>query len=156
MKLSEIKKHLKELDTITFQLPNGNLVPNHFHVTEVGIISKEFIDCGGKVRHERVINFQLWQANDYNHRLHPEKLIHIIQLSEKKFNFDDLEIEVEYQGGVTIDKFGLDFNGANFLLTPKLTACLALDACDIPIQKPRVRISDSSNVTNCDQRSGCC
>lgn len=156
MKLSKIKKHLKELDTIAFQLPNGNLVPNHFHITEVGIISKEFIDCGGKVRCERVINFQLWEANDYDHRLHPEKLFHIIELSEKMFDFDDLEVEVEYQGTVTINKFGLDFNGKNFLLTPKLTACLALDACDTPKQKPRVRISDLGKVTNCDPSSNCC
>ena len=48
MKLSEIKQHLQNLKTIAFQLPNGDLVPAHFHVTEVGQISKRFIDCGGK------------------------------------------------------------------------------------------------------------
>ena len=57
MKLSEIKSKLKELKTIAFQLPNGTLVPNHFHVTEVGKISKHFIDCGGTVRKEEVVNF---------------------------------------------------------------------------------------------------
>jgi hypothetical protein len=114
MKLSEIKNHLKELNTIAFQLPNGNLVPSHFHVTEVGKVTKDFIDCGGKVRNETVINFQLWEANDYDHRLHPEKLVNIIELSEKIFDFDDLEIEVEYQGKETIGKFGLDFNGQIF------------------------------------------
>ena len=73
MKLSEIKSELKTLKTIAFQLPNGTLVPNHFHVTEVGKISKHFIDCGGTVRTENVANFQLWEADDYDHRLHPEK-----------------------------------------------------------------------------------
>ena len=63
MTLSEIKNHLKHLETIAFQLPNGELVPKHFHVTEVGKISKHFIDCGGTVRTENVINFQLWEAN---------------------------------------------------------------------------------------------
>lgn len=156
MKLSTIKKYLKSIDTIAFQLPNNQLVPRHFHVTEVGKITKKFIDCGGKVRIEEVINFQLWEANDYDHRLHPEKLLSIIELSEKIFDFEDLEIEVEYQGKETIGKYGIDFDGKNFLLTSKLTACLAEDACGIPQEKPRVRISDMRKSTSCDPNSGCC
>ena len=112
MKLSQVKSVLKELETINFQLPNGELVPSHFHVTEVGKITKHFIDCGGTVRHEEVVNFQLWNANDYDHRLHPEKLLNIIELSEKVLKIEDLEIEVEYQAD-TIGKFGLDFDGKN-------------------------------------------
>ena len=54
MKLSQVKSVLKELETIGFQLPNGELVPNHFHVTEVGKITKHFIDCGGTERKEEV------------------------------------------------------------------------------------------------------
>ncbi|MFM2394621.1 MAG: hypothetical protein RLZZ546_2603, partial [Bacteroidota bacterium] len=77
MKLSTIKKHLTELSTISFKLPDGTLVPEHFHVTEVGEITKNFIDCGGTIRHEKVVNFQLWYSDDYNHRLHPEKLLAI-------------------------------------------------------------------------------
>ena len=46
MKLSEIKNTLGQLDKIAFMLPNGKLVPSHFHVTEIGKISKHFIDCG--------------------------------------------------------------------------------------------------------------
>jgi hypothetical protein len=60
MKLSELKNHLTGLKNISFQLPTGKLVPTHFHVTEVGKITKSFIDCGGKVRFEEMINFQLW------------------------------------------------------------------------------------------------
>jgi len=156
MILSEIKNHLRNLKTIAFQLPNGELVPAHFHVTEVGKISKDFIDCGGKVRKEEVINFQLWEENDYDHRLHPEKLLKIIELSEKVFQFDDLEIEVEYQGETTIGKYNLDFDGKNFLLTSKVTACLAQDACGIPKQKPRIRISELGKVNFCTPGSGCC
>jgi len=156
MKLSEIKNHLRNLKTIAFQLPNGELVPAHFHVTEVGKICKDFIDCGGKVRKEEVINFQLWEENDYDHRLHPKKLLKIIELSEKVFQFDDLEIEVEYQGATTIGKYNLDFDGTNFLLTSKLTACLAEDACGIPKQKPRIRISELGKVNSCSPSSGCC
>ena len=156
MKLSEIKSKLNQLETIAFQLPNGNLVPNHFHVTEVGKISKHFIDCGGTVRQEEVANFQLWEANDYDHRLHPEKLIHIIELSEKVLNIGDLEIEVEYQGD-TIGKYNLDFDGENFLLTTKQTACLAQEACGISDEKPRVKLSDLQKAeSSCTPESGCC
>lgn len=47
MKLSEAKSKLKQLEKIAFQLPNGDLVPTHFHVTEIGKVTKHFIDCGG-------------------------------------------------------------------------------------------------------------
>ena len=156
MKLSEIKNHLKGLEKIGFQLPNGEMVKPHFHVTEVGKVTKDFIDCGGKVRSEAVINFQLWEENDYDHRLHPEKLTNIIELSEKRFQFDDLDIEVEYQGKETIGKFGLDFNGTHFLLTSKLTACLALDACGIPAEKPKLAFAEVAKGTSCEPGSGCC
>ena len=155
MKLSEIKRHLASLKTIAFQLPNGELVPNHFHVTEVGKITKNFIDCGGTVRNEEVVNFQLWKADDYDHRLHPEKLVHIIELSEKALNIPDLDIEVEYQGA-TIGKYGLDFDGTNFLLTTKQTDCLAKDNCGIPEEKPKVKLSNIQVQNSCDPNSGCC
>ncbi|WP_289062011.1 DUF6428 family protein [uncultured Zobellia sp.] len=155
MKLSEIKTELSKLDKIAFQLPNGELVPNHIHVTEVGKITKHFIDCGGTVRKEQVVNFQLWNANDYDHRLHPEKLVHIIELSEKTLGIEDLEIEVEYQAD-TIGKFGLDFDGTNFLLTTKQTDCLAKDNCGIPAEKPKLQFSDLGQGSSCDPKSGCC
>jgi len=150
MKLSEIKHHLSNLETIAFQLPNGKLVPSHFHVTEVGKITKHFIDCGGTVRKEEVVNFQLWEANDYDHRLHPEKLVHIIELSEKTLNISDLEIEVEYQG-TTIGKYGLDFDGKNFLLTSKNTDCLAKSSCDLPEENTSIK-----ETSCCEPVSSCC
>lgn len=155
MKLSEVKNKLNDLKTISFQLPNGELVPNHFHVTEVGKITKNFIDCGGTVRNEEVVNFQLWNANDYDHRLHPEKLLDIIELSEKVLGIGDLEIEVEYQAD-TIGKFGLDFDGKNFLLTNKQTDCLAKDNCGIPAEKPKVKLSELNNEPCCTPDGNCC
>lgn len=157
MKLSEIKKHLATLKTIAFQLPNGTLVPNHFHVTEVGQITKNFIDCGGIVRKESIVNFQLWEADDYDHRLHPEKLVHIIELSEKVLGIEDLEIEVEYQGN-TIEKYNVDFDGRTFLLTSKHTDCLAKDNCGIPEGKQHVKLSDLNKPTEscCSPSTGCC
>ncbi|WP_179346483.1 DUF6428 family protein [Winogradskyella ursingii] len=155
MRLSEIKTILKKLETIAFELPNGNLVPKHFHVTEVGEVTKNFIDCGGTLRNEKVVNFQLWNADDYDHRLHPEKLLNIIELSEKVLNIGDLEIEVEYQSD-TIGKFGLDFNGTNFLLTSKQTDCLAKENCGIPETKPKLKLADLSEEPCCSSDGNCC
>lgn len=155
MKLSEIKDKLVQLEKIAFQLPNGELVPSHFHVTEIGKVTKHFIDCGGTVRNEKVVNFQLWNADDYNHRLHPEKLLHIIELSERVLGIDDLEIEVEYQAD-TIGKFGLGFDGTNFLLTRRQTDCLAKDKCGIPEGKSKLKLAELNNESSCTPGGGCC
>lgn len=154
MKLSEFKDQLSGLQEIAFELPNGNLVPEHFHVTEVGKITKRFIDCGGTLRDEEKISFQLWEENDYNHRLHPEKLIRIIDLAINKLELPDAEIEVEYQGE-SINKFELGFNGTNFLLLNTQTDCLAREKCGVPAQKPKVKLSELQNSC-CTPDSGCC
>jgi hypothetical protein len=158
MKLSEIKGILKSVDAIVFQLPNKkSFVPEHFHITEVGLITKNFIDCGGTVREEKVINFQLWEAADYNHRLSPTKLLRIIEKSEEIFKFDDFEIEIEYQSD-TIGKFGLTYNGIFFQLTNKQTACLAQDACGIPIKQQKIKLKEMEQEQEscCSPKGNCC
>lgn len=156
MKLSEVKNQLQSIDELKFQLPNGTLVPKHFHVTEVGAITKDFIDCGGTVRHEKVVNFQLWEANDFDHRLAPQKLASIIALSEKVLGLGDWEVEVEYQAD-TIGKYGLEFRDGHFELTSKATNCLASDSCGIPKEKIRVKMSDLPLASNaCTPGGGCC
>jgi hypothetical protein len=147
MKLSEIKNHLETATAINFKLPNGAFVPEHFHVTEVGLIDKHFIDCGGVVRKEKVANFQLWNANDTEHRLKPQKLINIIALSEKVLKMEDLEIEVEFQSE-TIGKYDIGYDGRNFLLIAKQTNCLAKDSCGIPVEKKKITLSKLSKSNN--------
>lgn len=155
MKLSQIKSILATVEAVNFKLPNGTFVPEHFHVTEVGLITKNFIDCGGTVRNETVVNFQLWNANDLEHRLKPQKLINIIHLSEKVLGIEDHEIEVEYQD-TTIGKYDLDFNGNDFVLVNKQTACLAQDQCGIPQEKVKVRLSDMTDEPCCAPDGNCC
>jgi hypothetical protein len=155
MKLSEIKKHLSNAVAVNFELQNGASVPEHFHVTEVGVVTRHFIDCGGTIRNEKVANFQLWDANDFEHRLKPGKLLHIIKLSEEKLGMEDLEIEVEYQAE-TIGKYDLDFNGNNFVLVSKHTACLASDRCGIPKEKLKVNLAELSAANSCKPGGGCC
>lgn len=157
MKLNEFKSKLKELETISFELPDGTLVPSHFHVTEVGSVTKNFIDCGGTIRIEHRVNFQLWEADDYDHRLHPDKLLAIIELSEAKLGIKNEEIEVEYQGD-TIGKYGIELNGDKFLLTSLTTDCLAKDKCGIPEGKLKVSMANvsASGGGSCAPGSGCC
>jgi hypothetical protein len=157
MKLSELKAVLASTNELVFTLPNGTVVPEHFHVTEVGQVTKHFIDCGGTVRNEQVVNFQLWEANDFDHRLAPKKLMDIISLSENKLGLKDAEIEVEYQSD-TIGKYGLNYENGKFVLTSKQTDCLASDKCGIPAEKQRVKLSDlsKSNTNCCTPGSGCC
>ena len=157
MKLSEVKDLLPMLENVEFQLQNGTFVPEHFHVTEVGMITKNFIDCGGVIRNEQVVNFQLWNADDFEHRLKPGKLLNIIQLSEEKLGIGNFEIEVEYQSE-TIGKYDLDFNGKNFVLRNKTTACLAQDACGIPSEKQKISLKEltATSANSCTPGSGCC
>lgn len=157
MKLSKIKEILTTLENVEFQLENGTFIPEHFHVTEVGTVTKQFIDCGGTIRTEKAVNFQLWNADDFEHRLKPAKLLNIIKLSEEKLGIEDNEIEVEFQN-TTIGRYDLDFNGKNFVLLNKMTACLAQEGCGIPAAKVNVansNISSSSN-SSCAPGSGCC
>lgn len=155
MKLSEVKNIIPTLDNVEFELEDGTFVPPHFHVTEIGQIKKKFIDCGGTVREEKVINFQLWNANDLEHRLKPSKLLNIIELSEKVLSMEDGEIEVEYQAE-TIGKYDLAFNGSHFILKNKQTACLAEDACGVPTDKTKVNLSELGSNSCCSPSSGCC
>lgn len=157
MKLSEIKNILTTVESVNFQLPDGNFVPEYFHVTEVGFVTKNFIDCGGVVRKETVVNFQLWDANDYEHRLKPQKLIHIIELSEKVLGIGDFDIEVEYQN-TTIGKYDLGFNGKDFQLLNKTTACLAQDQCGISSEKPKLKLTqlNTDEANSCTPGGGCC
>jgi hypothetical protein len=153
MKIAEMKQSLAGLEAVNFKLPNGTYLPPHFHVTEVGLVTKHFIDCSGVERKETVANFQLWEAGDYDHRLAPQKFLHILNLSERILGSEELDIEVEYQQD-TIGKFGLAFDGTDFLLTPKQTACLAQDACGIPNNE--LFALPQLQVACCTPGGGCC
>lgn len=157
MKLSEFKEKLATQDEVKFKLPNGEFVPFHFHITEVGRIDKHFIDCGGTIRNESYVGFQLWKTeNDVDHRLSPEKLMGIIELSEDKLSISDGEIEVEYQSD-TIGKYGVGFNGFEFTLENKHTDCLAKDNCGVPVEKKKIKLSELQDSNSCcDPTSSCC
>jgi hypothetical protein len=156
MKLSEFKSHLEGMQSLSFIQPNGSPVPAHFHITEAGVTTKHFIDCGGVERIEKYLSFQLWVADDVQHRLSPLKLLGIIDMAHSIIGIDDPEVEVEYQG-VTIGRFGIDIEYSQFILTPKLTNCLAPDRCGIPNTKPKIKLSEINTQSSCcTPGGGCC
>lgn len=156
MNLEEFKNALNHVDELTFVLPNGAFVPSHFHITELGQVTKNFIDCGGTIRNESTLTLQLWVASDTDHRLSAQKLKDIIRISEEKLGIHNEEIEVEYQGN-TIGTYLLAFEQGRFYLKNKFTDCLAKDNCGVPEEKPRVKLADlQSQSSCCDPNSGCC
>ncbi len=159
MKLSELKEHFTKGGSAHFKLPNGEAVPQHFHVTELGEVSKHYIDCGGKIRHERKASLQLWTAADTDHRLAAKGFLAIISKAEQELGLGDLEVTVEYQGETTLETFKLErTRGGDLALVPLKTACLALDACGIvaaPVQKMVSLIQDAGSSC-CTPGGGCC
>ena len=154
MKLSQFKNHLETVTDINFVLPNGVKIPSHFHITEVGMITKQFTDCGNTFRISKKATFQLWTSVDFYHRLEPQKILKIINSTEKMFAGEDLEIEIEYQMD-TIGKFGLEFTNNEFVLTNTKTDCLAKDNCGIPIDK--IKIGEwKEKAACCGVDSNCC
>ena len=138
MKLHELKIVLAQNPAarVRFQLPDGDFVPAHSHVTEVARIDKRFIDCGGTLRTESLCRLQTWFSNDVEHRLTAEKLAKILTKAESVLLTDELEVDVEHEAG-HITQFPLvAVEVANdeviFRLTERHTACLAMDKCKPP------------------------
>jgi len=140
--------------TLNILLPNGDRVPAHFHVTEVGHVQKNFIDCGGTRRSSASCLLQAWVAQDLDHRLTSGKLAHIIRLAAPLLGDDELPVEVEYEGAL-ISQFPIaaaepKADGIELLLTTKHTDCLAKDACGL------VGANEANEDSGCCATSGCC
>lgn len=157
MKLSDFKKHLSNTSSLRFLQQNGELVPVHFHITEVGLITKHFLDCGGDVHTEKSANLQIWVADDIEHRLDPKGLLKIIELSNNVLGNEDLELEVEYQTE-TIGKYNIEKQGNNFVLIAKQTDCLAKVKCNIPQAKQKLQLGElaKANEGCCAPGTDCC
>ena len=100
-------------------LPNGNQVPAHFHLTDVGSVFRHFIDCGAQVRNEYYVQIQLWHGTDTDHRLNADTVLKILSHS-----------------GVVLDKLP-DLQSADVILEYK---------DDVPSQYPIARIEQTDQV----------
>ncbi|MGC4004601.1 MAG: DUF6428 family protein [Pirellulales bacterium] len=146
MNIAELRALLDAHPTagIRFQLPSGEMIPLHFHVTEVGRVDKRFIDCGGTRRAASSCLLQLWTADDTDHRLSAGKLARIMGLAEPILESPDLPVEAEYGPDVAAQYMVLDaiaaFGTLTFTLQGKHTDCLARENCGV----------------DCAPQGGCC
>lgn len=145
-------------------LPNGEAVAPHFHITEVGHVTKSFMDCGGTRRKTESCLLQTWVYSDIDHRLETGKLANILRIAGDVLPSLDLPVEIEHDAGVV----SVSSDGQTLTLTTGLkhTACLAMDLCCAPAasaaptsthattataDKPRVKAGAC-----CSPASGCC
>lgn len=138
MKLHELKSILAIHPTLLprFILPDGDHVPAHFHLTEVGHVAKNFIDCGGTTRKAESCTLQLWSNDsDMEHRLDAGKFVKILQLGDRVLPGHELDVEVEYDDNA-ISQFPITSSKVNgtyieFTLATKHTDCLAREKCGV-------------------------
>jgi len=119
-----------------FTLPDGDQIPAHFHITEVGHIAKRFIDCGGTLHDTSdTCLLQTYVADDVEHRLDAGTFAKILQLGDQVLPHDDLEVEVEYDCCVVAQYpvASAEFSGDHIeiQLGEKHTDCLAKEKCGI-------------------------
>jgi hypothetical protein len=98
MKFSDLRAILERHPNTfpRFVLPDGDSIPAHAHVTEVGHVAKNFIDCGGVTGRNETALLQTHVGQDTDHRLRSDRFAKILQLGERVLPHDDLEVEVEY------------------------------------------------------------
>jgi hypothetical protein len=176
MTLNELIGILSKLSmetSIQFCLPNGKYVPKHFHVTEIGRIQKDFVDCGGVRRKEEYCSMQLWVAGDVDHQITLEKLMKIIEAGEH-LDVGNLPVMFEYQtdtlGLYLVNLVQLGTNSATVHLRGVYANCLAPDKCGVDqcgvqkcsVQKPASKkcCGDKESCKNEGEdrcgRGGCC
>ena len=118
-----------------WMLSDKSFVPAHYHITEVGKLRKDFIDCGGTVRSTTACLLQVWVAQDVDHRLETTKLATIMRIAEPLLGSEELPVEVEYEEGVIsqypIGGMEITPSGLLFYLGTKHTACLAPEKCGV-------------------------
>jgi len=137
MNVKELIQSLEtnEKSSLRFVLPSGQSIPGHFHITEVGKVGKDFIDCGGTRRSSTSCVLQAWTAADIDHRLGAGKLAKILRLAEPMLGSPELPVEVEYGPDVMSHYYLSDIeigtNELRFYLVGKQTDCLAKDKCGV-------------------------
>jgi hypothetical protein len=135
MRISELKKTLAENAgrNIRFILPTGTKAPPHAHVTEVALMEKKFVDCGGTFRTDSLCRLQTWFADDTDHRLTAGKLLAILDKAASFLGTGDLEVDVEHEAPFVsqfpIEKIEVEGETLALRLGVKHTACLAEDRC---------------------------
>lgn len=153
MRVSEVRAALMAAPElpITVIWPDGEPIEAHFHVTEVGRVQKDFVDCGGTVRRVTTCLLQTWVGEDVEHRITGGKLLKAFEFAAPVLNGEDLPVELEYEACnvVTLRVVAVErTEGALIVrLAGKHTDCLAKELC-VPTTK--------GGAGACAPGSGCC
>jgi len=143
MTLNELKEVLGSYKgrSLSFSLGSTD-VPVHFHVTEVGRETRNFVDCGGTKRKIERCVIQIWVANDVEHRLSSEKLLKILNLGEEVVGDSDLEVYFEYEKESVslypVYECEISNETIKFYLGQNHTACLAPEKCGVECCTPQI------------------
>lgn len=138
MKLSQFSSLLQAHVDKPFQLvlPGGSAVPVSFHITEVGHVTKKFIDCGGKLHTLQACQLQAWLGSDTDHRLYAGKMAKVLKLAEAKGVLpagEDLDMEIEYEDAALsqypVAAYAVTDAAVVLTLAAKHTDCLAKESC---------------------------
>ena len=140
MNLQFLKNAFRDDAPVAFQFPDGKLVPQHFHVTEIAQVDKYFVDCGGKKRKSQYITIQLWHGDDFDHRVTSNTFNKIINSLDGD-SVDSLEVFIEVQEQ-TISLYAIEeiifYNAGKektqsivFNLCKTKTNCLAPQKCGL-------------------------
>jgi hypothetical protein len=146
-----------------FVLPNGKAIPAQYHITEVGHVKKDFIDCGGTTRSVSACVLQAWIAvNDEDHRLVAAKLASILRLAGKVLPSGEIPVELEYEAPIisqfTISRSEVAADAIVFHLENKHTDCLAKESCGLEGGSCATEESDccSDEKAEAAAKSACC
>ncbi len=117
-----------------FVLPDGDYIPAHAHVTEVGHVVRNFIDCGGLTGKEEKVVLQTHVGDDADHRLRSDRFAKILQLGSRVIPSADLDVDVEYDCCVVaqypIAEITRDAEHLNLILQRGRTQCRARERSD--------------------------
>lgn len=124
---------------LTVVWPDGEQIEAHFHVTEVGRVRKDFVDCGGTIRSLVTCLLQTWVGDDTDHRITGAKLLRALAHAEPILGDDDLPVELEYEACNVVQLRLVSIapeDGALVIrLAGKHTDCLAKELC-LPSARP--------------------
>ena len=151
LNISELRAALTAAPALPLTViwPDGEPIEAHFHVTEVGRVQKDFVDCGGTVRRVVTCLLQTWVGEDTEHRITAEKLLKAFDYAAPVLGGEDLPVELEYEACnvVQLRVVAVERTAESLIvrLARKHTDCLAKEQC-IP----------GTATDTCKPGSGCC
>jgi hypothetical protein len=133
--ISALKAALADAADLPLEViwPDGEPIEAHFHVTEIGRVQKDFVDCGGTARRTVTCLLQTWVGDDVEHRITGGKLLKAFELAAPILGGADLPVELEYEAcnvvQLAVSAVKREAGRLVIQLASKHTDCLAKEIC---------------------------